>query len=151
MSRAWIRGLPTSPIMSAMGPGGWHAVRVRGELQALGGCSRVWVHGLPRSPIMSAYTGQAGVTRSRSVVSRDLRSLTIGIERVSRTWIRGLPWPPTMSAMGPGGCRAVRVRGGASAISGACHAVRVHGLLRSDHGAGGRHAARLRDLHGLRL
>ena len=43
MSRAWVRGLPTSPIMSAMGPGGCHAVRVRGELQALRGRSRVWV------------------------------------------------------------------------------------------------------------
>ena len=61
-----IMRFPTSPIMSAMGPGGRRAVRVRGELQALGGCSRVWVRGLPRSPIMSAM-GQAGVGRvSRS-------------------------------------------------------------------------------------
>ena len=73
VSRAWVRGLPTSPIMSAMGPGRCRAIRVRGELQALGGRSRVWVRGLPRSPIMSAM-GLAGVTRSGFVVFRDLRS-----------------------------------------------------------------------------
>ena len=73
MSRAWVRGLPTSPIMCAMSPGGCRAVRVRGDLKALGGCSRVWVRDLPRSPVMSAM-GQAGVTRSGSVVSRDFRS-----------------------------------------------------------------------------
>ena len=38
VSRAWVRGLPWSPTMSAMGPGGCHAVRVRGERQGLGGC-----------------------------------------------------------------------------------------------------------------
>ena len=49
--------------MSSMGPGGCHAVRVRGELQALGGCSRVCVRGPPRSPIMSA-TGLGGYSWS---------------------------------------------------------------------------------------
>ena len=33
VSHAWIRGLPWSPTMSAMGPGGCHAIRVRGERQ----------------------------------------------------------------------------------------------------------------------
>ena len=54
VSHAWIRGLPWSRTMSAMGPGGCQAVRVRGELQvqALGGRSCAWVRGLPQSPIM---------------------------------------------------------------------------------------------------
>ena len=116
MSRAWVRGLPTSPIMSAMGQAGvtrfgsvvsyrrWEAfARLGPRSSTVSDHERVWGRWVSRgpgpwSPVISDHERQ-------------------GVERVSRAWIRGLPWSPTMSAMGPGGCRAVRVRGGASAIS----------------------------------
>ena len=73
-------GSAWSPIMSAVGLGGCHAVRVRG---------------FPWTPIMSNKLGR--VSRAGFAVSWLLR----GVERVSRAWVRGLPASPIMSAMGP--------------------------------------------------
>ena len=80
MSRAWIRGLAWSPIMSAMGPDECHAVRVRGEWQRLdvtrlmvshkssGRVSRAWVRGLPWS---LSTLGGCHAVRSWSVMVSD--------------------------------------------------------------------------------
>ena len=81
------------PIMSALGLGGCHAVRVRVP---------------PRSPItskglrVSRFHGlRAGVGRFGPVVS------VTGVGRVWGGWVRGLPRSPVMSTMGLGGCHAV--------------------------------------------
>ena len=99
VSRAWpdgrhalrARGLPWSPIMSAMGRAGWVS-RGSGpwspmvsdyERQGLGRCHAVRVRGLPWSPIMSAM-GPA----------------VCGAGWVSRGSVCGLPWSPIVSDRG---------------------------------------------------
>ena len=106
VSRAWIRGLPWSPTMSAMGPDGCRAVRVRGGASAISaGVTRSGFM-VSRGPIM----GLAGVTRPGSVIFNVSDHERQGLGGC-RAWVRGFPWSPIMSAVGLGGCHAVRVRG----------------------------------------
>ena len=76
MSRAWVRRFPWSPIMSATGLGGCHAVRVRGfpwtpMSNKLGRVSRA---GFVVSQILRSW-GWAGAARSGSVVSHGVTRL----------------------------------------------------------------------------
>ena len=92
--------------MSAMGPGGCRAVRVRGGASAISaGVTRSGFM-VSRGPIM----GLAGVTRPGSVIFMVSDHERQGLGGC-RAWVRGFPWSPIMSAVGLGGCHAVRVRG----------------------------------------